>query len=201
MSLKDAQINFLVDMSTDLFMARSISEVTIKDIAITAQVGEATIYRYFGSKQNIVVQAAMKIQGIVSTDFFNLDKGKTGFEKLNLFYKSYYDIFVKYPKFYKFLDEFDAFVSVENCSTINPYESAVDAYKNFYMDAYKLGLKDGSIKEQADIEMFYFSTTHAILELAKKLAAKKAVLNQDTKIEKTSELQCLIDVILNALKK
>ena len=201
MSLKDAQINFLVDMSTDLFMARSISEVTIKDIAITAQVGEATIYRYFGSKQNIVVQAAMKIQGIVSTDFFNLEKGKTGFVKLNLFYKSYYDIFVKYPKFYKFLDEFDAFVSVENCSTINPYESAVDAYKNFYMDAYKLGLKDGSIKEQADIEMFYFSTTHAILELAKKLAAKKAVLNQDTKIEKTSELQCLIDVILNALKK
>ena len=199
MSLKDAKVNFLVDMATDLFMTRSISEVTIKDIAVSAQVGEATIYRYFGSKQNIVVQSAMKIQGIVSTEFFNLSKGSNGFEKLKVFYNSYYEIFIKHPNFYKFLNEFDAFVSIEDSSITNPYESAIDAYKNFYMDAYELGLKDGSVKKQKDIEMFYFSTTHALLELAKKLVFKKAVLNQDTRIEKTTELQYLIDIILSSL--
>ena len=199
MSLKDAKVNFLVDMATDLFMTRSISEVTIKDIAVSAQVGEATIYRYFGSKQNIVVHAAMKIQSIVSKDFFNLEKGKNGYEKLKVFYESYYEIFIKHPNFYKFLSEFDAYVSVEDSSITNPYESAIDSYKNFYMDAYELGLKDGSVKKQNNIEMFYFSTTHALLELAKKLAFKKAVLNQDNRIEKTSELQCLIDIILGSL--
>lgn len=199
MSLKDAKINFLVDMATDLFMTRSINEVTIKDIAVAAQVGEATIYRYFGSKQNIVVHSAMKIQGIVSKDFFNLEKGKNGFEKLKVFYESYYEIFIKHPNFYKFLNEFDAYVSVEDSSITNPYENAIDAYKNFYMNAYELGLKDGSIRKQKDIEMFYFSTTHALLELAKKLAFKKAVLNQDTRIEKTTELQYLIDIILESL--
>lgn len=199
MSLKDAKVNFLVDMATDLFMTRSISEVTIKDIAVSAQVGEATIYRYFGSKQNIVVHAAMKIQSIVSKDFFNLEKGKNGYEKLKVFYESYYEIFIKHPNFYKFLSEFDAYVSVEDSSITNPYESAIDSYKNFYMDAYELGLKDGSVRKQNNIEMFYFSTTHALLELAKKLAFKKAVLNQDNRIEKTSELQCLIDIILGSL--
>ena len=199
MSLKDAKVNFLVDMATDLFMTRSISEVTIKDIAVSAQVGEATIYRYFGSKQNMVVHAAMKIQSIVSKDFFNLEKGKNGYEKLKVFYESYYEIFIKHPNFYKFLSEFDAYVSVEDSSITNPYESAIDSYKNFYMDAYELGLKDGSVRKQNNIEMFYFSTTHALLELAKKLAFKKAVLNQDNRIEKTSELQCLIDIILESL--
>ena len=199
MSLKDAKINFLVDMATDLFMARSINEVTIRDIAVAAQVGEATIYRYFGNKQNIVVHAAMKIQGVVSKDFFNLEKGKNGIEKLKVFYESYYEIFIKHPEFYKFLNEFDAYVSIEDNSIINPYESAIDSYKSFYMDAYKLGLKDGSIKEQKDIEMFYFATTHSLLELAKKLAFKKAVLSQDMRIEKTSELRCLIDIILGSL--
>lgn len=199
MSLKDAKVNFLVDMATDLFMTRSISEVTIKDIAVSAQVGEATIYRYFGSKQNIVVHAAMKIQSIVSKDFFNLEKGKNGYEKLKVFYESYYEIFIKHPNFYKFLSEFDAYVSVEDSSITNPYECAIDSYKNFYMDAYELGLKDGSVRKQNNIEMFYFSTTHALLELAKKLAFKKAVLNQDNRIEKTSELQCLIDIILGSL--
>ena len=69
------------------------------------------------------------------------------------------------------------------------------------MQAYELGLKDGSIKEQKDIETFYFSTTHALLELCKKLAAKKAVLSQDKHLQKKGEVQCLIDIIVESLKK
>ena len=199
MSLKETKINFIVDIATDLFMCRSVNEVTIRDIAISAQVGEATIYRYFGNKQNLVIQAAMKLQNIVSEGFFRLEKGKNGYEKLALFYDSYYDIYKKHPDFYKFLNEFDAYIAVEQSEDMNPYESAIDQYKNFYMEAYQLGLKDGSIKKQKDIEMFYFSTTHALLELCKKLAYKKAVLNQDKTIEKDSEIKCLIDIILGSI--
>ena len=199
MSLKDAKVNFLVDTAIHLFVERSISEVTIKDIATKAQVGEATIYRYFGTKQSIVVQAAMKIQSLVSTDYFNLDVGKNGFDKIKVFYDSYYKIFIEHPNLYKFLNDFDAFVSLEDNNLINPYEEVINGYKDQYMAAYELGLKDGSIKKQKDIEMFYFSTTHALLELAKKLAFKKAVLKQDTRIEKTSELQCLINIYLGVL--
>ena len=199
MSLKETKINFIVDIATDLFMCRSVNEVTIRDIAISAQVGEATIYRYFGNKQNLVMQAAMKLQNIVSEGFFRLEKGKNGYEKLALFYESYYDIYKKHPNFYKFLNEFDAYIAVEQSEDMNPYESAIDQYKNFYMEAYQLGLKDGSVKKQKDIEMFYFSTTHALLELCKKLAYKKAVLNQDKTIEKDSEIKCLIDIILGSI--
>ena len=199
MSLKETKINFIVDIATDLFMCRSVNEVTIRDIAISAQVGEATIYRYFGNKQNLVMQAAMKLQNIVSEGFFRLEKGKNGYEKLALFYESYYDIYKKHPDFYKFLNEFDAYIAVEQSEDMNPYESAIDQYKNYYMEAYQLGLKDGSIKKQKDIEMFYFSTTHALLELCKKLAYKKAVLNQDKTIEKDSEIKCLIDIILGSI--
>ena len=200
MSLKDAKVNFLVDMATDLFMSRSIQEVTIRDIAISAQVGEATIYRYFGKKQELVVQAAMKIQGIVSKDYFRLDEKLNGFQKLEAFYLSYLNIFDNHRDFYKFLSEFDSYMSVENKDVLNPYENAIDQYKSAFMNAYKQGLKDGSVKEQKDIELFYFSTTHSILELCKKLALK-AVLNQDLVIEKLGEVKCLINIVLDTLKK
>ena len=200
MSLKDAKINFLVDVATDLFMCRSIQEVTIRDIAITAQVGEATIYRYFGKKQELVVQSAMKLQGIVSSGYFKLDDKLNGYQKLEAFYLSYLNIFDNHRDFYKFLSEFDAYMSVENADVLNPYENAIDLYKNAYMSAYQQGLKDGSVKEQKDINLFYFSTTHSILELCKKLALK-AVLNQDLAIEKLSEVRCLIDIVLSTLKK
>lgn len=200
MSLKDAKVNFLVDIATDLFMCRSIQEVTIRDIAISAQVGEATIYRYFGKKQELVVQAAMKLQGIVSKDYFKLDDKMNGFQKLEAFYLSYLNIFDNHRDFYKFLSEFDSYMSVENKDVLNPYENAIDQYKSAFMNAYKQGLKDGSVKEQENIELFYFSTTHSILELCKKLALK-AVLNQDLAIEKLGEVKCLINIVLDTLKK
>ena len=200
MSLKDAKVNFLVDIATDLFMCRSIQEVTIRDIAISAQVGEATIYRYFGKKQELVVQSAMKLQSIVSSGYFKLDDKLNGYQKLEAFYLSYLGIFDQHRNFYKFLSEFDAYMSTENKDVLNPYEDAIDQYKSAFMKAYEQGLKDGSIKEQENIDLFYFSTTHAILELCKKLALK-AVLNQDLAIEKLGEVRCLINIVLNTLKK
>ncbi|MBQ6730497.1 MAG: helix-turn-helix transcriptional regulator [Bacilli bacterium] len=200
MSLKDAKVNFLVDMATDLFMSRSIQEVTIRDIAIAAQVGEATIYRYFGKKQTLVVQAAMKLQQAVNTDYFKLEQGKNGFEKIKIFYLSYLEIFNAHPEFFKFINDFDVFMSDDDSDAISPYELVVGQYEKAFMKAYEQGLKDGSVKKQNDITIFYFSTTHALLELCKKLSIRKAVLTQDNVIEKKTQIECLIDIILSALK-
>ena len=198
MGLKDAKVNFLIDIATDLFICRSIQDVTIRDIAISAQVGEATIYRYFGKKQTIVMQAAMKLQSVVNTDYFRLAEQKNGYQKLEAFYKSYLDVFENHPDFYKFINEFDAYMTGESSDFLNPYESVIDQYKTAYMEAYELGLKDGSVKKQDSIDVFYFSTTHAILELCKKLSLK-AVISQDLEIEKISEIKCLINIVLSTL--
>jgi len=200
MSFKDVKVNFLVDIATDLFMCRSIQEVTIKDIAVSAQVGEATIYRYFGKKQSLVVRSAMKLQQIVDTDYFKLEEGKTGLEKIEIFYKSYLDIFNDRPEFYRFINDFDAFMAGDDSNAIDPYEVVVGQYEKIYMKAYEEGLKDGSIKPQKDIRIFYFSTTHALLELCKKLSIREAVLNQDKVIEKTAQIECLIDISLSSLR-
>lgn len=201
MSLKDAKKNFLVDIATDLFMCRSIQDVTIKDIAISAQVGEATIYRYFGKKQTLVVQAAMKLQQAVNAESFKLNEGKNGFEKIKIFYFSYLQIFDSHPDFFKFINDFDAYMAGEQGDEMDSYESVVGQYKTAYMKAYQEGLKDGSIKAQNNIEMFYYSTTHALLELCKKLSIKTAVLSQDNLVEKRAQIQCLVDIILSALNQ
>lgn len=199
MGLKDVKKNFLIDIATDLFICRSIQEVTIKDIAISAQVGEATIYRYFGKKQTLVVESAMKLQKEVDAESFKLDEGKNGFEKLKIFYLSYLQIFDSHPEFFKFINEFDAYMAGEQVDELDTYESVVGQYKTTFMHAYELGIKDGSVKAQNNVEMFYYSTTHALLELCKKLSIKGAVLSQDNVIEKRAQIQCLVDIILSAL--
>ena len=88
---------------------------------------------------------------------------------------------------------------MKGSDVIDPYESVVGQYEKVYMKAYEEGIKDGSVKEQRDISMFYFATTHALLELCKKLSIKAAVLNQDKVIEKQAQVECMIDIVLSTL--
>ena len=200
MSLKDIKLNFIVDVATDLFITQGIEKVTIKDIAVKAGVGEATIYRYFGKKQAIVVQSVLKLQNIVNTSYFNLGAGKTGFEKLSIFYNSYVEVFEKRPEFFFFLREFDLYMLGEDSSLLDEYEDVLGAYKNIYLESYKLGLEDGSIKKVEDIELFYYATTHALIEICKKLSTGLALLKQDKNIQKSDEIKCLIASFLNMVK-
>ena len=200
MTLQEAKINFIVEIATSLFMEKSINDVTIKDIALKAGVGEATIYRYFSKKETIILACVMSLQNKVSSNYFNLSKGTTGFEKIEIFYNSYLEIFKSNPDYYYFIREFDAFMYTQNPAILKEYEKGIDSYRSIFIEAYELGLKDGTIKKIDNIDVFYYSTTHSLLELCKKLSIRKALLTQDSAVEKTDEIQCLINLILNSLK-
>lgn len=92
MGFKDLKTKYLVDVATKLFLKRGINDVTIKDIASEAEIGEATIYRHFAKKQNIVLASALTLKEKVFKGYFDLSKGKTGFEKVEIFYSSYLSI-------------------------------------------------------------------------------------------------------------
>ena len=201
MGIKDVKLEFILNTATELFMTRNISDVTIKDIADEAGVGEATVYRYFKTKNNIVIAAAINLGKNVYKDYFDISKGKTGFEKLEIFYKSYLNLFKKSPSHFYFVREFDAYmVSRGEISLVDYEKGLVDQFKNVFIEAYETGLKDGSVKEVKNVEVFYFATTHALLELCKKLSMKKGVLEQDKTLKKTSEIKCLINVILSSIQ-
>ena len=201
MGIKDIKLEFILNTATELFMTRNISDVTIKDIADAAGVGEATVYRYFKTKNNIVVAAAINLGKSVYKDYFDMSKGKTGYEKLEIFYKSYLNLFKKSPGHFYFVREFDAYmVSHGEISLVDYEKGLVDQFANVFIEAYESGLKDGSVKEVKNVEVFYFATTHALLEVCKKLSMKKGVLEQDKTLKKTSEIKCLINVILSSLQ-
>ncbi len=200
MGMKDFKIDFILQTATSLFMTSGIADVTIKDIADAAEIGEATVYRYFGTKTNIVVASALKLGKETYEAFFDLAKGNTGYDKLEIFYNSYLNVFKKSPTHFYFIKEFDAYMCAHSEISLDEYEKSLDLFKNDFMNAYKLGLSDGSIKEVKQIEVLYYSTTHALLELCKKLSMKKGVLEQDKSLKKNSEIKCLINIILSSLQ-
>ena len=202
MSIKDAKVEFVLKIAEDLFMSKGIADVAIKDIADKAGVGEATVYRYFKSKNNIVLQCALNLGKSIFDDYFDLSKGRTGYDKLELFYNAYLKTYRKKPAHFYFIKEFDAYMCSHGEVSLNEYENRlVRTFENIFMDAYNIGINDGTVKEIKDIELFYFSTTHSLLELCKKLSMKKDLLEQDKGLKKSGEIKCIVNIILNSLKK
>ena len=199
MSIKEAKLNFIIEAAQNQFFKKGIATVTIKDIAQEAGVGEATIYRHFQKKQNIVLAVAMSIFEIVSSEYFHQSQYKLGYEKIEAFYMSFLSIFNSHRDYYNFLSEFDSYIA-DQATDLGAYENGIKTFYDDFEYAYSLGLKDGSVKAIENVEVFYFTTTHSILELCKKLAADAKILKQDSKYS-TEEIETLIRLFLNNLKK
>ena len=199
-TIKDAKTNFIVDEALALFLERSVSEVTVHDIAARAGVGEATIYRYFSTKYNLVCAAATKLESHIFETYFDFSHASSGFEKLALFYSSYLKIFSSHREFFKFINEFDAFMLGEGKTDSNEYSSGLDMFKELCSNAYDEGLSDGSIAPVDNWETFYYATTHALLELCKKLSTAD-IVRQDSSANKKEEISTLTEIILFKLKK
>ena len=199
MSFKDLKRDYIVDSAKKLFLSSSISEITIKDISSVSGLGEATIYRYFKNKENLVLAVSLSIQQDILKVQFN--ENGSGLKQIQNFFNLFRDIYVENKNYFKFIAEFDT-VYLKNIKNKEnkEYSLGLDAFYEIFMKAYELGLKDGSIKENDDIKLYYYTCTHSLLELCKKLASTESELKQDKEVSKVKEIEYLISLFISVLK-
>ena len=196
--MKDAQKDFIIEEAVKLFLAKSIDEVTMSEIAKSVEIGDATLYRYFAKKQNIVVLSAIKLSKRVFDNYFNFD-GLEGVEVIRKFYSNFLNIFIDHKEFFSFINEFDAFIINESYDN-TLYEDGVNKFKEIYFNAYRNAVDKGEIREVPDADAFYYATTHVLLDLGKRLSRKGTVVSSDEH-SNYKELKIMVDVILNSLLK
>ena len=199
MGIKDVRRNTIIERAIKLFCENSIMEIKIKDVAEACNIGEATFYRYFSRRRALVMACALKLSERMC-ELFEDDLGGTGFERLSRFYYRFYEIFGDHAEYYRFLSEFDAYCLNKDITDLDQYSDNLDVFKERFVAAYKAGLEDGSVKKVWDLDLFYYSTTHAMLSLCKKLATESHIVRQDDLTDKRQEVRLVIEVILNSLK-
>ncbi|MBP5618238.1 MAG: helix-turn-helix transcriptional regulator [Clostridia bacterium] len=201
MSIKDAKLQFLTDEAIELFLERSIGGVTVRDIAQHSGVGEATVYRTFGGRGALILACALKLQARVSERFFAAGRaGHTGFERLTALYAVFPDLLEEEPGLYRFLSEFDAFCLAEQPEGLAEYAENIDRVREVFFSAYEAGVREGSVRPLPDPDAFYYTTTHAMLSLCKKLAAERLILPQDNCVDPVAEARLMGEIVLSYLQ-
>ena len=81
--IKDGKIDLIVKEAVPLFLEKSISDISMNEIAKFVGVGEATLYRYFQKKQNLVIQISAKLADEVFNHYFSLEQKLSGYEQIS----------------------------------------------------------------------------------------------------------------------
>ena len=202
MSIKDIRRNYIIEVAVKLFFEGPMADVKIKDIAEKAGIGEATFYRYFSNRTTIIIACAIYLQEMVSKQYFALVEEGNGYDLISQFYNRFYHVFHTHEEYFRFLSEFDAYSrgSAER-REMDQYSEKMEYFHDIFIKAYKAGVADGSVREIEDPDRFYFSTTHALLSLCKKLATEGNIVKQDENIDRAEEVKTVVEVILAYLKK
>ena len=106
MSFKDLKRDYIIDSAKKLFLSKSISEITIKDISSVSGIGEATIYRYFSNKENLVIAVSLSIQKDILKNPFSTQE-ENGIQQISDFFNLFRNIFIEHKNYFKFISEFD----------------------------------------------------------------------------------------------
>ena len=200
MGIKDIRRSYILERAIKLLCERSIAEVKIKDVAEYCNIGEATFYRYFSKKSSLIVACAIRLQEKVY-EYFSEQTLGSGFDKISRFYYRFLDVFADRPEYYRFLSDFDTYCTSEAIRDLDLYSDGMDCFREQFAAAYKEGIEDGSVKEVRDFDLFYYSTTHALLSLCKKLATEAQIVRQDKLTDKQQEVRTMIEIILTNIRK
>lgn len=206
---KNARIERILLASFSLFSHNGFDSIAMTDIAKEAEIGVASLYRYFETKDEIAIRTAIwawesqekLIQPILySSDYFS----KSGIEQLSQIFDLFCKLFQNEPDFFRYIYFFDAYIVCQKISSdrLISYQKVIQAVQKIIGNAIHKGIEDGSIsKEYKDCEtQLYFSLMHTFFSVSQKLTLSGKMLKMDQTNDGVQQLKLLGKILLGGIK-
>lgn len=198
---KEKRKEEVIVAAVEVFKEKGIDNAKMTDIAEKAQVGIASIYRYFKTKSEIVVEAATMFLEKEIAELYNPYKNEdfkklSGIEKVKQILGLFIKLYQNNQNFVSFIYEFDNYVVREQISKdkLSNYEEIIIDLRMIIFDAIKQGKHDNTINKEIDENQFYISITHALMSLCQKLILRGSLLESDKEVDGEVQLKLIIDM-------
>lgn len=206
--LKEKRRKEVIISAISVFKANGILNAKMTDIAEEAEIGIATLYRYFKTKTDLTIETGVylwknEINHIYKDFYESSYQYKNGLEKLRGVLNIFIKMYKEHPEILSLLEHFDNYIVKENIpqNMLDKYEDSILDMKFIIIDAIEQGKKDGSIKENIDTNSYYITITHTLTSLSQKLILRGKILTSDTQVEGEKQLELIIDMAINYLIK
>lgn len=204
---KERRKDEVISAAVEVFKEKGIENSKMTDIAEKAEVGVASVYRYFKTKPDLAVEVAIKFWNMeINSIYTEFDKDNInkliGIEKLKTILNVFVNLYNNHKDFVRFLEEFDNYVIKEQIPSekLENYEKSIINLKNIIFEALEEGKVDGSIRSDIDNEVFYITVSHSLMTLAQKLILRGNILKSDSDVSGESQIKLIIDMAVNYIQ-
>lgn len=213
---KDARKQAIIECAFGLFSEHGIENISMNEVASEAKIGVASLYRYFQTKEELAIEAAIyawNLETNVFHEVFDSDayKNLSGFEQLRSLLEVFADALVTQRSFFSFVYYFDSFIKREKVTRekLTEYEETITGVNVIVIRALEKGIADGTVSftvsgndvlAHANMQEMFITMMHTLFCLAQKLAISGELLALDKTVEGRKQIEILVNMILATIK-
>lgn len=193
----------LLETGFRLFAHQTIESVKLQDIAAESGVGIATLYRYFETKQNLVIEIGAKKWReyyLEEEEEYLRRNGSsmTAAEEMEYYLDCFIDLYRNHKDLLRFNRNFDSYVKHEGCTAeqMRHYNEAVNVFAGKFHSLCLRTEKDGTLNIRQSERKLFVSTMYIMLSAAGKFA-EGLIYPPDEDRDMSEELIMLKNMILN----
>ena len=207
--LKNARIERILQSAFSLFSHTGIDAIAMTDIAKNAEIGVASLYRYFETKDEIAIRTAiwawenrkkMILPILDDSGYYN----KNGINQLEEIFDLFFKLYQNEPDFFRYIYFFDAYCVCQKIDgeRLIPYQAVIESVQKIISEAIFKGIEDGSINSQfkSHENELYYSLMHTLFSATQKLSLSGKMLKMDEKKDEIQQLKLLGKVLIGGLK-
>ena len=190
-----------------LMAERTIEAVKLQEIADEAKVGIATLFRYFKTKPDLVIEIGTNIWKRYYAEVEKAYAARSGASmdaaaELEFFLDSIIELYRSHKDVLRFNRNFDTYVKHQECTAeqMRPYNEAVNIFATKFHTVYRKAKKDGTIDTRIPEKRLFVGTLYAVLSVAGKFA-EGLVYPPDGEHDMTEELLMLKRMIVDSMRK
>ncbi len=156
----------IIEGAFRVFSERAIEPVTMTDVAKAAGVGVATVYRYFGTKDDLVLAVGTVVWGkYIGQNVGNFDDTYTALQVYEYFLDTFLDLYRKHKDILRFNQFFNVYIGGERMSaeSMGGYTGMIDSLAARFHSIYLRAERDHTLRTDVPEAEMFSATLHLML--------------------------------------
>lgn len=197
----------MIEAAFSCFCGKGMETTSIADVAREAEVGEATVYRYFSNKETLALACGKRFWAM-AYDFIEAwsepaeFQCKSGMEQVEELIRGAFAFYREHRDGFRLIHNLDGFLLSHRVERqqLSEYEEAVDSLRPCLCQAMEKGKQDGSIVGDPKVQELYYAVTTGIFSLMQKQAAAGNLLSSDRIVDSDKKLELFLELLIAGLK-
>lgn len=165
----------IIETGFRIFSEQMIDTVNLTDIAKAAGVGQATVYRYFNTKSELVLAVSTWVWGeMIDDEVISVHRpNTTAAEDMEAFLDSFIRLYRNHRPLLRFNQFFNLYVDREAipAEVMKPYMDIINALEKRFGKVYRKAFVDGTIRTDIPEKVMFSTALHLMLAAVTRYAA------------------------------